>query len=61
VHDIEGALEQMRALGMTTIIVEAHAIAALHVADRAINLNMGALGVRRDRGGCALRPGAGRH
>ena len=34
-------LEQIKNLGMTTIIVEQNAIAALHLADRAIILDMG--------------------
>jgi len=41
VHEIEKTLEQIKALGMTTIIVEQNAIAALHLADRAIILDMG--------------------
>ncbi|MDA0786372.1 MAG: ABC transporter ATP-binding protein [Proteobacteria bacterium] len=41
VHEIERTLEQIKALGMTTIIVEQNAIAALHLADRAIILDMG--------------------
>ena len=40
-QDIERTLEQIKALGMTTIIVEQNAIAALHLADRAIILEMG--------------------
>ncbi|MDJ0685271.1 MAG: ABC transporter ATP-binding protein [Alphaproteobacteria bacterium] len=41
VHEIERTLEEIKALGMTTIIVEQNAIAALHLADRAIILDMG--------------------
>jgi len=41
VHEIEGILEGVKKLGMTTIIVEQNAIAALHLADRAIILDMG--------------------
>ncbi|PCJ85396.1 MAG: ABC transporter ATP-binding protein [Hyphomicrobiales bacterium] len=41
VHEIERTLEEIKSLGMTTIIVEQNAIAALHLADRAIILDMG--------------------
>ncbi|MEM0943748.1 MAG: ABC transporter ATP-binding protein [Pseudomonadota bacterium] len=41
VQQIEKALEQIKNLGITTIIVEQNAIAALHLADRAIILDMG--------------------
>ena len=41
VHEIERTLEQIKKLGMTTIIVEQNAIAALHLADCAIILDMG--------------------
>ena len=41
VHEIEKTLVQIKELGMTTIIVEQNAIAALHLADRAIILDMG--------------------
>jgi len=41
VQEIEKTLERIKALGMTTIIVEQNAIAALHLADRAIILDMG--------------------
>ena len=41
VREIEKTLEQIKELGMTTIIVEQNAIAALHLADRAIILDMG--------------------
>ena len=41
VQEIEKTLDQIKALGMTTIIVEQNAIAALHLADRAIILDMG--------------------
>lgn len=41
VHEIEKTLEQIKALGMTTIIVEQNAVAALHLADRALILDMG--------------------
>jgi branched-chain amino acid transport system ATP-binding protein len=41
VQEIERTLEAIKDLGMTTIIVEQNAIAALHLADRAIILDMG--------------------
>ena len=41
VKEIEKTLEQIKNLGITTIIVEQNAIAALHLADRAIILDMG--------------------
>lgn len=41
VQEIERTLEQIKSLGMTTIIVEQNAIAALHLADRALILDMG--------------------
>ena len=41
VQQIEKTLEMIRELGMTTIIVEQNAIAALHLADRAIIVDMG--------------------
>ncbi|MGF1446958.1 MAG: ABC transporter ATP-binding protein [Pikeienuella sp.] len=41
VREIEKTLESIKDLGMTTIIVEQNAIAALHLADRAIILDMG--------------------
>ena len=41
VREIEKTLERIKQLGMTTIIVEQNAIAALHLADRAIILDMG--------------------
>lgn len=41
VQEIERTLEQIKALGMTTVLVEQNAIAALHLADRAIILDMG--------------------
>jgi branched-chain amino acid transport system ATP-binding protein len=41
VREIERTLEQIKTLGMTTIIVEQNAIAALHLSDRAIILDMG--------------------
>ncbi|MFT5393654.1 MAG: branched-chain amino acid transport system ATP-binding protein [Gammaproteobacteria bacterium] len=41
VQEIERTLEQIKKLGMTTIIVEQNAIAALHLADRALILDMG--------------------
>jgi len=43
VQEIEKILIQVKALGMTTIIVEQNAIAALRLADRAIILDMGAV------------------
>ena len=41
VQEIEKTLEHIKSLGITTIIVEQNAIAALHLADRAIILDMG--------------------
>ncbi len=41
VQEIEKILESIRELGMTTIIVEQNAIAALSLADRAVILDMG--------------------
>lgn len=41
VHEIEKTLEQIKMLGITTIIVEQNAVAALHLADRALILDMG--------------------
>jgi branched-chain amino acid transport system ATP-binding protein len=41
VQEIERTLEQIKLLGMTTIIVEQNAVAALQIADRAIILDMG--------------------
>lgn len=41
VQEIEKTLVEIKKLGMTTIIVEQNAIAALHLADRAIILDMG--------------------
>jgi branched-chain amino acid transport system ATP-binding protein len=41
VRDIEKILQEVKALGFTTIIVEQNAIAALNLADRAIILEMG--------------------
>ncbi|MGB0748508.1 MAG: ABC transporter ATP-binding protein [Magnetospiraceae bacterium] len=41
VQEIEKTLEAIKNLGMTTVIVEQNAIAALHLADRAIILDMG--------------------
>lgn len=41
VQEIERILEGVKELGMTTVIVEQNAIAALHLADRAIILDMG--------------------
>ncbi|TQV75697.1 ABC transporter ATP-binding protein [Denitrobaculum tricleocarpae] len=41
VQEIERILEEIKGLGLTTIIVEQNAIAALHLADRAIILDMG--------------------
>ncbi len=41
VQEIEKTLEQIKALGITTVIVEQNAIAALHLADRALILDMG--------------------
>jgi len=41
VQEIERILEGIKKLGITTVIVEQNAIAALHLADRAIILDMG--------------------
>jgi branched-chain amino acid transport system ATP-binding protein len=41
VQEIEKTLVKIKELGMTTIIVEQNAIAALNLADRAIILDMG--------------------
>ncbi|WP_340108929.1 ABC transporter ATP-binding protein [Pikeienuella sp. HZG-20] len=41
VQEIEKTLEHIKSLGMTTLIVEQNAIAALRLADRAIILDMG--------------------
>ncbi len=41
VHEIERILESIKGLGITTVIVEQNAIAALHLADRALILDMG--------------------
>jgi branched-chain amino acid transport system ATP-binding protein len=41
VHEIEKILEEVKKLGFTTIIVEQNAVAALHLSDRAIILDMG--------------------
>lgn len=41
VQEIEKTLEEIKSHGITTIIVEQNAIAALHLADRAIILDMG--------------------
>jgi branched-chain amino acid transport system ATP-binding protein len=41
VHEIENILRNIKALGITTIIVEQNAVAALKLADRAIILDMG--------------------
>jgi branched-chain amino acid transport system ATP-binding protein len=43
VQEIEKTLDQIKQLGITTIIVEQNAIAALQLADRAIILDMGAV------------------
>jgi len=41
VHEIERILEEIKVLGFTTIIVEQNAVAALHLSDRALILDMG--------------------
>ncbi|MBB5515210.1 branched-chain amino acid transport system ATP-binding protein [Rubricella aquisinus] len=41
VHEIEKTLMEIRSLGITTIIVEQNAVAALKLADRAVILDMG--------------------
>jgi len=41
VQEIEKILEEIKEIGITTILVEQNAIAALHLADRAIILDMG--------------------
>ena len=40
-HDIEKALVEVRSAGITTIIVEQNAVAALKLADRAVILDTG--------------------
>ncbi|MCP3853022.1 MAG: ABC transporter ATP-binding protein [Gammaproteobacteria bacterium] len=41
VHEIENILDSIKKLGITTVIVEQNAIAALRLADRAIIIDMG--------------------
>lgn len=41
VHEIERILEDIKKIGITSILVEQNAVAALHLADRAIILDMG--------------------
>ena len=41
VREIEGILQEIKALGFTSVIVEQNAIAALRLADRAVILDMG--------------------
>ncbi|MCU7836698.1 MAG: ABC transporter ATP-binding protein [gamma proteobacterium symbiont of Taylorina sp.] len=41
VHEIEKILKSIKTLGITTVIVEQNAVAALNLADRAIILDMG--------------------
>ncbi|TCS61278.1 ABC transporter ATP-binding protein [Varunaivibrio sulfuroxidans] len=41
VHEIEAILHEVKALGITTVIVEQNAVAALKLADRAIILDVG--------------------
>ncbi|WP_244545407.1 ABC transporter ATP-binding protein [Devosia enhydra] len=41
VHEIEGILNEIKTLGITTIIVEQNAVAALKLADRAVILDTG--------------------
>ena len=41
VHEIEGILNEIKALGITSIIVEQNAVAALKLADRAVILDTG--------------------
>jgi len=41
VQEIEKTLQQIKTLGITTVIVEQNAVAALHLADRALILDMG--------------------
>jgi len=41
VHEIERIVDGIKKLGITTIIVEQNAVAALRLADRAIILDMG--------------------
>ena len=45
-HDIEKALLEVRAAGITTIIVEQNAVAALKISDRAIILDTGEVAFR---------------
>jgi branched-chain amino acid transport system ATP-binding protein len=41
VREIEKILQEIKSQGFTTIIVEQNAIAALHLSDRALILDMG--------------------
>jgi branched-chain amino acid transport system ATP-binding protein len=41
VHEIEKIVQNIKELGITTIIVEQNAVAALNLADRAVILDMG--------------------
>jgi len=43
VHEIEKIVEQIRSLGITTIIVEQNAVAALKISDRAVILDTGVI------------------
>jgi branched-chain amino acid transport system ATP-binding protein len=41
VHEIEGILNEIKALGITTVIVEQNAVAALRLSDRAVIMDTG--------------------
>ncbi len=56
VKEIERILEGVKALGVTTIIVEQNAIAALQLADRAIILDMERWFSRVRRRACSTMP-----
>jgi len=46
VHEIEGILQEVKEAGITTVIVEQNAIAALKLADSAIILDTGVIAFR---------------
>ena len=46
VEEIEGILREVKKLGITTVIVEQNAIAALELADSALILDMGEIAFR---------------
>ena len=41
VHEIEGILNEIKALGITSVIVEQNAVATLHLSDRAVSMDTG--------------------